>query len=59
MSEEKTDVHYVTPKDLPVCCPPKETAVWDQHPRVYLPIGDTGSVTCPYCSAKYILNPNP
>ena len=25
------------------------------HPRVYLYIGDSGDVDCPYCSRRYIL----
>ena len=46
---------WVTPADLPVCCPPKNQELWSQHPRVYLPIGAEGEVVCPYCSAKYVL----
>ena len=26
------------------------------HPNVYLKIGDTGEVVCPYCSAQFILS---
>ena len=26
------------------------------HPNVYLKIGDTGDVVCPYCSAQFILS---
>jgi uncharacterized Zn-finger protein len=29
--------------------------IWDAHPRVYLPIEETGNIRCPYCSAEYIL----
>ncbi len=52
---EKIPVYTVSKKDLPLSCPPKDQAVWDMHPRVYLPIEAEGEVTCPYCSAKYIL----
>lgn len=45
----------VTPEDLPVCCPLPSQALWDAHPRVYLPIEETGKATCPYCGAKFIL----
>lgn len=41
--------------DLPVCCPLPNQALWNAHPRVYLPILKTGKVNCPYCGANYIL----
>lgn len=63
MSHEKntekqacTKMHYtISHADLPLSCPPSATRVWDAHPRVYLPIEETGVVTCPYCGAKYVL----
>lgn len=45
----------VTEADLPLSCPMPDMTVWNAHPRVYLPIAETGKVTCPYCSAHYIL----
>lgn len=45
----------VTPADLPLSCPLPNIEVWNAHPRVYLPIVQTGKAICPYCSAKYIL----
>jgi uncharacterized Zn-finger protein len=47
--------YEVTRADFPVCCPPKDLRVWDAHPRVYLPIEETGRVVCPYCDAEFIL----
>jgi len=41
--------------DLPLCCPTPEMAVWNSHPRVYLPIEATGSAICPYCGAQFVL----
>lgn len=41
--------------DLPLSCPPQNMRVWDAHPRVYLPIEETGRVICPYCDAEFIL----
>ncbi len=41
--------------DLPLSCPTPEQKLWNSHPRVYLPIEETGSVICPYCSASYRL----
>ncbi|MAZ77481.1 MAG: hypothetical protein CMF39_02250 [Legionellaceae bacterium] len=45
----------VNPSDLPLSCPPDGDRVWDAHPRVYLPIEETGQETCPYCGAVYHL----
>ena len=45
----------VTRDDLPLHCPMPNHSLWDAHPRVFLPIEETGKATCPYCSAEYIL----
>ena len=45
----------VGPKDLPLCCPRSDVPVWNLHPRVYLPIEETGEEVCPYCGAHYVL----
>jgi uncharacterized Zn-finger protein len=42
-------------EDLPLSCPLPEMMLWDAHPRVYLPIEETGAATCPYCGAQYLL----
>jgi uncharacterized Zn-finger protein len=47
--------YEVTAADLPLCCPTPQMRLWDGHPRVYLPIGETGYEVCPYCGAEYIL----
>ena len=48
--------HYeVTPADLPLSCPMPAMTLWNSHPRVYLPIEQTGFAKCPYCSAEYVL----
>ena len=48
--------HYeVDASDLPLACPMPEMALWNSHPRVYLPIEETGSAKCPYCGAEYTL----
>jgi len=39
--------------DLPLACPRARDGVWNQHPRVYLPIEKTGKATCPYCGTRY------
>lgn len=45
----------VKSEDLPLCCPMPSMALWNSHPRVYLPIEATGFATCPYCGATYTL----
>lgn len=46
----------VTRADLPLSCPMPGMALWNSHPRVYLPIADEGGeATCPYCGAHYVL----
>jgi len=29
--------------------------LWNSHPKVYLPVEETGEAMCPYCSARYYL----
>jgi len=45
----------VTVEDLPLCCPMPQMYLWNSHPRVYLPIEESGWAKCPYCSAEYTL----
>ncbi len=48
-------VYTVRRADLPLSCPTHEQKLWNSHPRVYLPIEETGQAICPYCSAQYRL----
>ncbi|NNM59287.1 MAG: zinc-finger domain-containing protein [Legionellales bacterium] len=50
--------YTVTSADLPLSCPMPSMALWDAHPKVFLPIAKTGQATCPYCGAVYILKKN-
>lgn len=45
----------VTYADLPLHCPTPGMSSWNAHPRVYLPIEETGKAKCPYCGTEYIL----
>jgi len=47
--------YEVTRKDLPLHCPMDSMSLWNSHPRVFLPVEETGKAICPYCSAEYIL----
>jgi uncharacterized Zn-finger protein len=51
--------YTVTAADLPLSCPMPGMALWNSHPRVYLPIEATGWAKCPYCSAEYTLTGAP
>ncbi len=48
-------VFHIKKKQLPLHCPLPEMSLWNQHPRVYLPIEDSGKEKCPYCGTEYIL----
>jgi uncharacterized Zn-finger protein len=47
--------YEITASDLPLSCPMPGMYQWNSHPRVYLPIHETGEARCPYCSAVYVL----
>jgi uncharacterized Zn-finger protein len=48
-------VYKVTARDLPLHCPRPDSYLWNSHPKVFLPIEETGEAKCPYCSASYEL----
>ncbi len=54
-SANTESVYQVSRRDLPLSCPTPEQKLWNSHPRVYLPIEETGEAICPYCSARYQL----
>ena len=45
----------VTSDDLPLHCPMPSMLLWNSHPRVFLPIENTGEALCPYCGTLYVL----
>lgn len=47
--------YRVTRADLPLHCPMPDSFLWNSHPKVFLPIDETGEAKCPYCSASYTL----
>ena len=56
MSETVKERHIeVTASDLPLHCPTPAMAVWNSHPRVFLPIENTGRARCPYFGTEYTL----
>lgn len=54
-SANTLNAYQVRRADLPLSCPTHEQKLWNSHPRVYLPIEETGNARCPYCSAEYVL----
>ena len=48
--------YRVTRADLPLSCPMPGMALWNSHPKVYLPIEKSGNARCPYCGAEYFLD---
>lgn len=53
-AEKQYTVHR---SDLPLSCPLPSMALWNSHPRVYLPIEKEASheADCPYCGAHFVL----
>ncbi len=48
--------YAVTRADLPLSCPTPAMALWNSHPKVYLPIEEDGGTSkCPYCGALFVL----
>lgn len=47
--------YVVTARDLPLSCPMPNMALWNAHPKVFLPIEETGQAKCPYCGTDYVL----
>lgn len=45
--------------ELPLHCPTPAMPLWNAHPRVFLPIDQTGEALCPYCGARYRLKGGP
>jgi uncharacterized Zn-finger protein len=55
MQANDKNQYTVTVADLPLSCPMPGMSLWNSHPKVYLPIEQTGWAKCPYCSAEYTL----
>ena len=51
-AENRYEVHR---SDLPVSCPLPSMALWNSHPRVYLPLEEERECNCPYCGARFVL----
>jgi uncharacterized Zn-finger protein len=47
--------YEVRRESLPVSCPLPGMSLWNSHPRVFLPIEETGHARCPYCGAEFVL----
>ncbi len=49
------DLYQITRNDLPLHCPLPGMSLWNSHPKVYLPIEESGEERCPYCGALFVL----
>ena len=47
--------YSVRRRDLPLSCPMPGMYLWNSHPKVFLPVEETGEAKCPYCGADYYL----
>ena len=47
--------YTVSRAELPLSCPTPAMALWNSHPRVYLPIEAELECACPYCGAHFVL----
>ena len=48
-------LYEIDKQALPLHCPLPGMSLWNSHPRVYLPIEDTGHAKCPYCGTEFKL----
>jgi uncharacterized Zn-finger protein len=55
LTDNKQRQIEVSENDLPLHCPMPSMLLWNSHPRVYLPIENTGEALCPYCGTHYKL----
>ena len=52
-----TEKNYIVHRnELPLSCPRDDMELWNAHPKVYLPIENTGTELCPYCGSRFILS---
>lgn len=49
----------VSMADLPLHCPTPDGELWDSHPRVFIPVAESGEAKCPYCGTVYRLDLTP
>lgn len=50
--------HRIMRDALPLHCPLPDMYLWNSHPKVFLPIEETGTAKCPYCGTSYTLTPD-
>lgn len=55
VSTSENAVFHINRQQLPLHCPLPEMSLWNQHPRVFLPIEDSSKEKCPYCGSEFIL----
>jgi uncharacterized Zn-finger protein len=53
-SNAETQVE-VTKDQLPLHCPTPDSSLWNSHPRVFIPLEESGEAKCSYCGTIYKL----
>ncbi len=59
LKENRQRYIEISAEQLPLHCPMPDMVLWNAHPRVFLPIEDTGEALCPYCGTLYKLKGGP
>jgi len=54
MPNEESTVE-ISRAQIPLHCPTPEMSLWNSHPRVFLPIEESGQAICPYCGTAFLL----
>ena len=54
-TRESDNVTLVTSDDLPLHCPTADSPLWASHPRVFIPVEESGEASCPYCGNRFRL----
>lgn len=52
---EENAVVEVSKSDLPMHCPTPDAPLWNSHPKVFIPLEDSGESACPYCGTRFKL----
>jgi len=55
LSKKIRELTFVTKKDFPIYCPPKNADSFSMHPRVYINMDKKKEAACPYCGKVFRL----
>tara|TARA_Y100000766_G_C18632660_1_gene471524 strand:- start:79 stop:309 length:231 start_codon:yes stop_codon:yes gene_type:complete len=55
VSDSNPQLRKVKRSECPLSCPTPDMPLWNQHPKVFLPIEEEKKVSCPYCGNQFEL----